>query len=82
MPEKITPGAANDFINALYENGEFYHLDHSARTIINIHTEQRVFNDMDADRLDQVIGEAFTRFDLWELPVIDRILFEPFSEEE
>jgi hypothetical protein len=81
LPTQLTDEyQVNNFIEELYTHGEFYHLDDDAKDIINNKTNQRLFTDDEADKLNELMEQAFNVCKVWELPIIERILDETLND--
>ena len=75
LPVKLTTAdEAEQFIADLFYNDEFFHLDDDARDIIHIPTGKRLFTDEESDKLNELLGQAFDIWDLWNPPIIETIL--------
>jgi hypothetical protein len=81
LPTQLTnESEVVNFITDLYNNGEFFHLDDDAKDIINNKTNQRLFTDDEADKLNELMEQAFNVCKVWELPIIERILDETLND--
>ena len=50
---------AQRFITELYFDDKLYHLDDSAKNIINLRTNERAFTDEECELLDKRVDEVF-----------------------
>jgi hypothetical protein len=81
LPTQLTnESEVVNFITELYNNGEFFHLDDNAEDIISNVTNERLFTDSEAEKINELLNQAFDICNVWELPIIDRILDETLND--
>jgi hypothetical protein len=62
------------FISELSANDEFFHLDDDPHDIITMPTGERLFTDEEADKVNDLLEQAFNICEVWELPVVCNIV--------
>jgi hypothetical protein len=81
LPNKLTSQAEiESFISELYSNNEFFHLDDDAHDIVVNSTGLPLFTSEEADKLNSLLEQAFEVCNIWELPIIDKIISETTAE--
>ncbi len=86
LPTELTTIAdVEQFIADLHTNNELFHLDDNAADIVIMYPEEqrglRLFTDEEATKINELIEQAFNICEVWELPIIDKILDEITSQE-
>ena len=60
LPEEITSvKEIENLFNELAKNGELYHIEDDAHDIIFSKTEQRMFTDEEADKLESLVTQCY-----------------------
>lgn len=76
LPSTLTTiPEVESFIELLYSNDKFFHLDDDAKDIIYPDGKQ-FFTDEEADKLNELKAQAFEICEVWDLPIIEKILDE------
>lgn len=75
LPAELkTQSEVETFLSDLYSNNEFFHLDDDANDIITYETKEPLFNKDEANAVNKLIEQAFAVCDVWELPIVYKIL--------
>ncbi len=60
-----------NFISGLIKNNEMFHLDDNAHDIINGNTGENLFTKDEADKVNELMEQAFNICQPWDLKVVD-----------
>lgn len=72
LPQQLTNAdEVSAFISALIANDEMFHLDDDASEIIDGRTDERLFTDEEADKINELMQQAFNICEVWNLPVVE-----------